>query len=70
MKLYEMVESFKKDDLLNTDRRRLMEVAFSMIARFYFEDLYEEDMSSVESIVNANYYQLAKEKLYGYKEDN
>lgn len=67
MTLYEFIENFQEDDLFNADKRRIMEIAQIAIARFYFEDLYNEDMSEWFSITNANYYELAQEKLKGLK---
>lgn len=67
MTLYEFIEDFKEEDLYDADKRRMLEVAVTTIARFYFEDLYNEDISTVWSCVNANYYEMAYEKLYGLK---
>ena len=67
MTLYEFIEDFTEDDLFNADKRRIMEIAQMTIARFYFEDLYNEDMSELFSVVNANYYELAQDKLKGLK---
>jgi hypothetical protein len=67
MTLYEFIEDFTEDDLFNADKRRIMEIAQMTIARFYFEDLYNEDMSELVSVVNANYYELAQGKLKGLK---
>jgi hypothetical protein len=67
MTLYEFIEDFTEDDLFNANKRRIMEIAQMTIARFYFEDLYNEDMSELFSVVNANYYELAQDKLKGLK---
>lgn len=40
---------------------------YEFIDNFSEEDLFDEDMSELASIVNSHYYELAKEKLEGLK---
>ena len=67
MNIYDFIDNFSEADLYDADKRRLMEAARVTIARMYFEDLYEEDMSEVSAIMNASYYELAQLKLEGLK---
>lgn len=65
--LYEFIEDFEYEDLFNADMRNGLQKIFNLLARIYFEDLYNTDLSSLEQLVNAQYFELAKEKLYGIK---
>ena len=67
MTTYEFIESFTEDDLFDADKRMIMRICFENVAKIYFQDLFDEDLSDVASIVNANYYELAKEKLEGLR---
>lgn len=63
MNIFDFIDSFSEDDIFDADKRRRLEVACTTLARFHFDDIYEEDLSSVASLINANYYEMAKSKL-------
>lgn len=63
MNIFEFIEDFDLEDLFDADKRRKLEQARSIIARFHFEDLLEKDFSSLASLFNAKYYEMATNKL-------
>lgn len=67
MLVYEFIENFSEEDLFDADKRMVMRICLTTVAKIYFEDLFNEDLSHVDSIINANYYELAREKLEGLK---
>lgn len=65
--MYEFIENFSEEDLFDANKRMVMQICLLTVAKIYFQDLFDEDMSELASIANAYYYELAREKLEGLK---